>query len=148
MEDKFRSHEADFNKLVIMIKADTKLDSVDETAAYLPGDPGAHPKAEISTERMSEYRRLIRQTGVKKVTRNRAGDRITFEAWQGWGPIDPSNTQYKDYVYDENPPSPLVASLDKIDNKVFDSQDRTDEDGKRAFKKIADKWYLNYILID
>ncbi len=134
MEEKFRTHEAGFKKLASMFKEDANLDSVDETAAYLPGDgPGNRPKAELSTQRLDEYRRLLKQTGVKNIFRNKDGS-VHFGAWSGWYGIDPTSSQGKDYMYAEKPPSLLVDSLDQTD--------------KLGYKKIADNWYLVYDIAD
>lgn len=137
MEEKFRAREAEFRKLASMFKEDSNLDSVDLTAAYLPGDqPGTLPKAEISSGRMDEYRRLLNQTGVKKLRRYQ--DSIHFIVWRGWNGIDPTNFKAKDYVYAETPPSPVADSLDQRDKLLIDGS------APEVYKKIADNWYLEY----
>lgn len=137
MEEKFRAHEADFKKLASMFKEDAKLGSVDETAAYLPGNqPGASPKAEIPAERMSEYRQLLDKTGVKKILRG--ADSIHFIVWRGWNGIDPGNFKAKDYVYAESPRYPTADSLDQRDKLLIDGS------APEVYKKIADNWYLEY----
>jgi hypothetical protein len=137
MEEKFRAHEADFKKLASMFKEDANLDSVDETAVYLPSaEPGNYPRAEISSERLDEYRRLLKKTGVKKLFRRT--DSIHFIVWRGWNGIDPGNSKAKDYVYAETPRQPIADSLDQRDKLLIDGS------APEVYKKIGDNWYLEY----
>lgn len=110
MEDKFRSNEAAFRRLVVMIREDINLAGVDLNAAYLPSkEIGVRPEAEIPAKRVEEYHRLLKQTGVTEMTN--AGDKIAFLAWQS-REIDPTGSGYKNYLYTETLPSPLLDSLD------------------------------------
>jgi len=137
MEEKFRAHEADFNKLVNLFREDAKLDSVDESAAYLPGNqPGALPKAELILQRMDEYRQLLKKTGVQKILRH--SDSISLIVWRGWNGVDPGNFKAKDYVYSEIPRKPMAESLDQREKLLIDGS------SPEVYKKIADHWYLEY----
>ncbi len=137
MEEKFRSNEAAFNRLVVMIREDMNLEAVDLEAAYLPsketGD--VRPKANIPAKRTDEYHRLLKQTGINEI-RN-IGSGIIFSVWES-GTIDPMNSGYKSYLYTETLPSPLLTSLD--DTSELPS--RRGED--LGYKKIADNWYLEF----
>jgi hypothetical protein len=133
MEENFRAHEADFKKLTSMFKEDANLGHVNEAAAYLPGNERDSPKAELSPQRLDEYHRLFKQTGVKIILRG--DDRIFFGSWGG---SDSTGILGIDYMYVENPPSPLIDSRDQLD-KLPDDQQR-----KTGYKKIADNWYLRF----
>lgn len=129
MEENYRAHETDFKKLANMFREDANLDHINEAAAYLPGGGSEPPKAEIPPQRLEEYHRLFKQTGVKIILRG--DNRIFFGAWSGDG-LD------IDYMFAENPPSPLIDSRDQMD--------KLPQDELRAvgYKKIADNWYLRF----
>lgn len=137
MEEKFRSNEAAFNRLVVMIREDMNLAAVDLEAAYLPskeiGD--VRPKAKIAAKRTDEYHRLLKQIGANEI-RNIGGS-IVFSVWES-REIDPMNSGHKNYLYTETLPSPLLDSLD--DTSELPS--RTGED--LGYKKISDNWYLEF----
>lgn len=139
MEEKFRSNEAAFNRLVVMMREDMNLETVDLDSAYLPskeiGD--ARPKANIPAKRMDEYRRLLKQIGVQQI---RGGSSVIFPVWES-GTIDPMNSGLKSYLYTEMLPSPLLDSLD--DTSKLPSQ--TGED--LGYKKIAENWYLEFVYL-
>lgn len=138
MEERFRAHEADFKKLASMIKEDANFYKVDKTAAYLPsGEPGNYSRAEISSERMDEYRRLLNNTGVKELLRR--DESISFIFWSGWNGMDPTHFKAKNYVYAESPRSPTADSLDQRDKLLIDGS------SPEVYKKIAYNWHLEYI---
>jgi hypothetical protein len=130
MESNFRAHETDFKKLVSMFKEDANLDHINEAAAYLPSNEIKPPKAEIPPQRLDEYHRLFKQTGVKIMFRG--DNRIFFGEWSEGG-LD------KSFMYAENPPSPLVDSREQMDKLPPDELGRT-----VGYKKIADNWYLRF----
>lgn len=138
MEEKFRLHEADFNKLIMMIKEDKLLELTSEAAYLAPSDNNERGiKTELSAERMKEYRRLLRLAGARRVAAGK--DQVfylyVFEGDTGW---IFSDYQIKSYVYSEIPRSPLVDSLDR-------KSDLPNVDYLiSAYKKIGNKWYLNF----
>ena len=140
MLENFRAHEADFKKLASMLKEDANLVLVNEAAAFSPStERGVPPKAaELSPQRLDEYRRLLKQTGVLMITRGEGG--MSFVTQEGSDPIDGLE---KNYVYAENPPSPLVDSLDQID-KLSRHRGQL---RKGVYKKIADNWYIEFRII-
>lgn len=134
MEENFRSHEADFEKLATMLKEDSNLAEVNFGEAYLRSHN--RPKAEIPARRMNEYRRLLRQTGVDRITNFDGKNNFVFLFWSGWRENVPHETR-KNYFYAEKPPSPLVDSLDS-------AEELPGERKFEAYKRIADNWYLLY----
>jgi hypothetical protein len=139
MLENFRAHEADFKKLASMFKEDN-LGYVNKVAAaFLPSTERDPPKAaELPPQRLDEYHRLFKQTGVIHIARGEGY--ISFLTQEGSDPIDGLN---KDYVYAENPLSPLVGSLDQIDQlSRYRGQLR-----KGVYKKIADNWYIEFRII-
>ena len=140
MEEKFRSNEAAFKRLVMMIREDINLAAVDLEAAYLSSEKtaDARPRAEIPAKRIEEYRRLLKQIGVHEI-RN-ADDGVFFLVWQG-REIDPMNSGHKNYLYTETLPSPMLDSLN--DTSKLPYQPGMDS----GYKKIAENWYLEFIYL-
>lgn len=137
MEERFRSNEADFNKLITMYKEDKLFELTPEAAYVEPAngnDRGV--KTELPPPRMEEYRRLLRQVNAGHVIgTGRKVVLYVFEGNVGWLESD---YQSKSYVYAEKPPSSIVVSLDRK-NDLPDNDYLID-----AYKKIADKWYLHF----
>ena len=128
MEEKFRSEQASFHKLVEMFKKDARLSSLNKEAAYLSFDQ----KADLSKQRMDEYRSLLKKLGLGVVSRGEQTGNIYMKAWHRNGFLIGGSS--KSYVYAENPPEALVESLDKLKNSGHDAY---------AFKKISDRWYMH-----
>ena len=139
-QENFRAHEADFKKLASMFKEDANLFLLNEAAGFFDSTERSVPPkaAELPPQRMDEYRRLLKQTGVLMISRG--GGYIYFVTQEGHDPID---YLHKRYVYAENPPSPLVDSLDQID-KLSRNRGQL---RKGVYKKIADNWYLEFRII-
>ena len=135
MEENFRARESDFHKLVSMMRENVSLESVDENGAFRPRD------IYVPAQQLDEYRRLLRETGVKNVVSFNGS--IIFIFWvDGDGfydrYIDPGAYQVKEYIYTETMPSSLFDSLDDTE-KLNVKQGVTS-----GFKKIGDNWFLRY----
>ena len=130
MEENFRAHEADFNKLVTMLKEDSNVETVDLQSAFTFDVP--RQKLELPSQRLNEYRRLLRQINVKSVSRGETD--FIFPAWSSGLMLDKA----KFYVYSEKPPSSLVDSLDKTANLPLSDGDIV------GYKRISGNWYLKY----
>lgn len=132
LEERFRAHEADFNRLVLMFQEDTHLGSVRPDAAYLPS-LGLHrpsPKADIPPQRQMEYRDLLKRHGLISIYR---GDRgIYLEVFER------EETRWKGYMYAESPPNNLFSTLD--DDKEINEAPPTMV--TTGHKRLTDKWYL------
>lgn len=129
LEERFRENEADFNRLVRMMKEDSELASVSHKTALLKTDV----KASLSQQRFDEYRACLLKLQVTGVFRNRA-EQIYFAAWNKDDFMIGGSNEY--FVYAEAAPADeryIVQSLDEL-RKQTDAY---------AFRKIADRWYLH-----
>ena len=127
LDEKFRSCEADFVKLVSLFKEDAKLHKLDYESTRSFGDL----KTIIPEQRMEEYRGLLTKLGVKSLTRDeRTGD-IYLLVWSRPHMVIGSKSKF--YVYAEKPPEPLVDSLDGLANGT----------DALAYKRITHHWYLS-----
>lgn len=147
MEEKFHSQEADFKRLVTMIREDARIESVEEKGAYRLTGSGKEPSQktpgpEITQERLDEYSRLLRQTGVKNIFRT--DNKVVFIVWSDGDSfyernIDPGTFQSKDYVYTEELPAPLINALDDPGKLP------KGKNGNAGYKKITDNWFLYFL---
>ncbi len=128
LEERYRSHRADFDKLASLFKADANLSSVGSEAAWVSFEV----KANISQQRLNEYRALFDKLEVKNIGRGEKSGNFYILAWNKDGFIIGGSSKL--YIYAETPPSPLVDSLDEPANSGHDAY---------AFKRIADNWYLH-----
>jgi len=127
MDEKFRSCEADFIRLVSLFKEDANLARLDYESTRSFGEL----KTIVPERRMEEYRGLLRKLGVESLSRDeRTGD-IYLMAWSRTHMVIGSKS--KSYVYAEKPPGPLVGSLDEL-VKGTDAM---------AYKRITHNWYLH-----
>jgi hypothetical protein len=128
MEEKFRSDEVSFHRLVEMFKDDSQLSSVNNKAAYMSFDHNA----DLPKQRMDEYQSLLKKLGLLVVSRGEKTGNIYMKAWHRNAFLIGGSSKY--YVYAENSPEALVDSLDKLENG---------DDDAYAFKKISDNWYMH-----
>jgi hypothetical protein len=131
MEATFNKHEAEFNRLVSMIKEDSPVDLVwpDRASAPSPNTVPNRVDVELPKERQKEYRTLFKRLGVRNMTRWR--DTITLEAWENNNFV---SSESKSYFYAESPPSPLVSSLEESSSTRDVSE----------YKHVRGNWYLHY----
>jgi hypothetical protein len=132
MEERFATHESDFDQLLAMSTADSQVARIKaETRDQGPGRPGKV----LTEQRWQTYRSLFQKTGLHGgIDRSPDYPAATFfiAGYSGIG--------IKGYVYSEVPLSPLVASLDgKLPREVGPT-----EHGLFAFKHIKANWYLYY----
>lgn len=126
LQARFRSAEADFNKLASMFKEDSHLFKLDRESAYSSWDT----KADLPQQRMDEYRHLLTKLKLVSVNRGEASGDVYLLVWTSRRMLFGAKSKY--YLYAETPPEPLVDSLDKLLG------------GTEAFahKKISNNWYL------
>lgn len=127
LEERFRSHRADFDRLVTLFKEDRTLSSVGSDAAW-----SFDVKANISQQRLNAYRTLFDKLDLKSIGRGERSGNFYILTWKNDGFIIGGSSKL--YIYAERPPSPLVDSLDGLASSGHDAY---------AFKKIADNWYLH-----
>jgi len=124
----FAAHEADFERLVRMIREDRKLERVDDTWTR-PDDPSS---IGIKAERIDAYRSLFRTLGIPRgFYAFHDPERITFIASAGGLGVGGSA---KGYAHLVEKPDLVVENLD-----TFHSPDGR---SFTAFRHIKDGWYL------
>jgi hypothetical protein len=132
LEDKFREHKAELDKLVQMLREDSDLSNITTDAAF----SDFRVPATTAPERLAEYRSLMSKLQLRSISRSPGSgiNRVFFCLWAR--EAFPSGGTNEYLVYAETPPAEsryFVDSLDKL-------RHQTDA---LAFKKIADKWYLH-----
>ena len=130
LEGRFRSNEADFQRLAQMMKEDSKISRVTHDAVYQANNI----KVATPSNRFDEYRRLLSKLDLASVSRPVGTDHIYFVVWSKADFVMGGANEY--FVYAETAPADaqyLAGSLDKL---------RAQTDAF-AFKKIAERWYLH-----
>jgi hypothetical protein len=131
LEDKFRAHKEEFDKLVQMLREDSTLSDIRTAAAFADfGIP-----ATTAPERLAEYRSLMSKLQLRSISRSPGSgiNRVFFCLWSRDAFPTGGTNEY--LIYAETPPAEsryFVDSLDKL-------RHQTDA---LAFKKVADRWYL------
>lgn len=125
----FRRHQAAFNQLVWMIKADKRMTFVGQDLTR-PDDPR---KVGIAQSHIGDYRRLMSSAEVPCGFETATEDNgIDFYYW-GVGCANASENGYKGYAYLTKPPKNLLSNLSKCEGR---------EDGARFYRHIQGHWYL------
>lgn len=141
MEAKFSQHRQEFEQLVTMIQEDTQIDSVTiyDNDPVSPSDSINYDwkqrKPLISDDRLSEYQKLMRQIGVKRVSKKYAGpvhflasfDSCCDEGHE-WLAME------KGFVFRLSPPEKTQSSLENIDRNLLGTW----------HKQLEGNWYLYY----
>jgi hypothetical protein len=127
----FERHEATFNQLIEMTKADRWLDRVDEDWTS-PKNPDANG---VSPDRIAMYRRLLREAHVPRGFHAIGfGAEVDFYYWTRGSAI--SSDTDKGYAYLTTPPPNLLGTLDHCqpggENVVM------------TYRHIRGNWYLFY----
>jgi hypothetical protein len=134
----FERHRPAFETLVQMVHDDSNLLSVGNDYVSIKGNPAWRSDREegFSTRRWNEYKALFAQLGLHRVSVDSgivylvAGSVASTEIDGFTDGVVIS----KDYAYSENPPLPLVESLDDTN---FDTT-------KHLYKRIDENWYLYF----
>ena len=129
LEQRLRSDEADFNRLVAMLKEDSDIVRLGEDFVFLSEDSNRL----IPKERLDEYRRLFRKLGLEAGF-HRSGSKLRLIA-SSKGMIIPNSE--KSYVFSADELSPLVDSLERV---IRDNRG----DQPPVFKRLYGNWYIYY----
>lgn len=129
LEQRLKSHEAEFNQLVVMLFEDSDIVRLSNENVFL-----SEGNRHISNERLREYRRLFKELDLEKgiyrdgvnTVRLIASSKGLFLAYSE-----------KSYVYSKSELTPVVDSLDEVI-----SRDRGDQ--STVYRKLKDNWYLYY----
>lgn len=128
----FDKHEAAFNKLIEMLKADDGLIRVDEDWT----DPEHPETVGVSQARISTYRKTLRDARVPRGFRSEGlMYEVDFFYWMIGAAI--TSDTGKGYAYRTRPPIHLLNSLDG-----YQPPDR--DDAVRVYRHIRGNWYLFY----
>lgn len=128
LEERFRTHQGDFERLTTIFNQDADLDKVTREAAWVAFEL----KANIPEQRLNEYRSLFDKLKVESIARGEKSGNHYILAWRKSDLLIGGSSKL--YIYAEKAPSPIVDSLDELKNSGHDAY---------AFKRIADKWYLH-----
>jgi MFS family permease len=130
----FELHEATFNELIEMLKADQDLIRVDENWTH-----PEHPETiGVSQARVSAYRKMLREARVPRGFQSEPFMyEIDFLYWIIGSAISSDTT--KGYAYRKNPPIEILSSLDghPLDPKNSDET-------VKVYRHIRGNWYLFY----
>jgi len=130
----FDDHEGVLDTLAKMASADKGLDRVDQDWT-MPADTRS---VGVSSERLADYRRLLRDAGTPRGFQVSQGqDGIDFLFWLRGSAI--SDDTDKGFAYRTTPPPSTVQSLDGI---RVDSRNAL-----IAYRHIRGNWYLFYKFI-
>jgi hypothetical protein len=130
----FERHAATLDKLVEMVSADKGLDRVDQTWT-MPADTKS---IGVSSERLADYRRLLRDAGTPRGFQISQGhDGIDFFFWLRGSAI--SDDTDKGFAYRTTRPTNTLQSLDNIQVNS--------RDALIAYRYIRGNWYLYYQFI-
>lgn len=138
LEDIFRQHEADFNKLIDMSNADSRVVRIAPDFTRLENNYNwPRPESELgfSKARWDEYRQLFKNLGLEQgITRPTDNpDLILLTASSRGLSVGGS---LKGYAYSTKELSPQVNSLDHIPLNL--------SNGRPIYKPVKEHWYLYY----
>jgi hypothetical protein len=128
MRDNFKLHEAEFEKVISMLKIDQKLERIDDSWT-LPDDPSS---IGISPSRIADYRRIFADIKVPRgvIVYNKTGRVLFLASALGLG-ISGSE---KGYAYLQEESDLIVPSLDGYESP--------DHRSFTAYRHLKDHWYL------
>jgi hypothetical protein len=130
LEEKFRSQEAEFNRLVHMFKEDRQLSIVNSRDAFV----AFNVKANLPPPRFENYRDLLKQLNLNSISRGEQSGNVYLARWNKNDFFIGGSNEY--YVYAEFPPAEEMYFVDSLDHL----RRQTDA---YAFKKIAAGWYMH-----
>ena len=110
LQERFFSHQEDFQKLLDMYQQDAHLVTIAPDYTLLDTD-GSWPRKNIgiSPERWQQYRQLFSELGLSGgVGRTDDYPGAIYFLVSARGFVAPSPSSYKGYFYSPNPPTPLL----------------------------------------
>ncbi|MEJ7577790.1 MAG: hypothetical protein WKF74_12400 [Pyrinomonadaceae bacterium] len=130
LEQRLRSREAEFERIVAMLGEDSDVVRLSNDFVFM----SEGSRRSLSEERLSEYRRLFRELGIEAgMHRDGANTMRLIASSRGLLMVGSE----KSYVYSSAEPSPLVESLDAVIRK--DGGDQAP-----VYKRVSGNWYLYY----
>lgn len=138
LESVFKDHEADFELLLSMSKADSKVMRIAPDFTWLVDDaswPRPKEKLGFSEERWNQYRQLFQKLKLRNGLLSYQDQGITYFLASSKGLV--TGGSGKGYVYSEKELTPLSESLDKISTELLSKSANG-----TVYKKIGPNWYL------
>ena len=130
LEQRLRSHQEDFNKLVVMLQEDSDIVRLDHQYVFL----NQNSDRTVPKERLETYRNLFSKLGLEGGIHRDKPEVIRFIA-SSKGMLVPNSE--KSYVYSGIELAPLVSSLDAVIQYKRGDQ-------RPVYKKLVNNWYLFY----
>lgn len=128
LERRFQENKADFEKLIKMFQEDSNLFQISLDKGALES---FYKKAQISEERLLEYKKILSKLGIEYIERYEKRQDIFLRVWSSPSLFIGGKSKF--YVYDEKEVKNTVDSLDEI----YRSGQEANE-----MKKIKGNWYL------
>lgn len=128
LEQRFQANKEDFEKLVKMFQADSRLFQISLDKGALES---FDKEAQIPEERLLEYKKILSKLGIEYIERYEKRQDIFLRVWSSPNLFIGGKSKY--YVYDEKDVKNTVNSLDEI----YRSGQEANE-----MKKIEGNWYL------
>jgi len=140
LESVFRNHQADFELLLSMSRADSKVMRIAPDFTWLVDDaswPRPEDKLGFSEERWNQYRELFRKLSLQSGLLTYRDQGTTYFLASSKGLV--TGGSGKGYVYSEKELIPVSSSLDDISTETLKSSSNG-----MVYKKIGGNWYLFY----
>ncbi len=138
LEKIFRQHEAEFSRLVVMSRADSRVMRIAPNFTWLTDNaswPRSGDELGFSQERWDEYRQLFRMLGLKDGLVRYADADLIYLFASSKGLV--TGGSGKGYVYSERDLTPTTDSLDQVPPELLQSSVH-----KIVYKRIEPNWYL------
>ena len=138
LQETFRQHEADFNRLVSMSNVDSKVIRIAPSFTRLD-DNYAWPRPDselgFSKERWDEYRKLFSSLRLTEGLERPADEPEVILMIASTKGLSLGGSM-KGYAYSPNDLSPILDSLENVPNDSLN--------GKPVYRRIKPHWYLFY----
>ena len=127
----FALHKAELEKLVAMLREDSRTLPPQSYLRFEPGEPTLRG---LTAARILEYKRLcvVAGSGDGLIYDSQTG-RVDFPIWETGLAIGGAA---KSISYNILPPDPIFESLDQLP--------RYSREGLTAYRHVEDHWYLKY----
>jgi len=129
LEQRLRSHQADFDNLVRMFEEDSDVVKITHQRVFFDKSPIRN----LPIGRLDDYRSLFKTLQLEGGIKRERSHILLIASTKGM--LIPNSG--KTYLYSVTEPSPLVESLDAV---------ITSHNGDQppVYKKLFGKWYLSY----
>jgi hypothetical protein len=136
LQQRFRTHQADFDKLIQMSDADGHVTVIRSNITRLDTD-WSWPRQNVgfSDDRWNEYRRMFRQLKIDGLTRAESPARVAVVVYASDGVLVGSE---KGLVYSVEPLTPISSSLDQFPRDPYVKN----RGYALVYKPLGGNWYI------